>query len=108
MAATGGMRVGDKNSPGPAAYDVRELNKSSITFSFRPKTTIGNLPYIFSLIIKEPLTSPKFVPGPGTYPTVQTISPTGKYYISKFKNSKATLISPSRSKRFTELKSGMI
>jgi len=42
MAATGGQMVGDKNSPGPAAYDVRELNKSVIGFSFRPRTTIGN------------------------------------------------------------------
>jgi hypothetical protein len=94
MAVTGGMFVGDKKSPGPGAYDVREKNKTVLAFSFRPRPNI------------DPLTSPKFVPGPGTYPVLETISPKGKYYLSKFKGSGATLISPAHSRRFTELKPG--
>lgn len=41
MKLAGGMTVGDKNSPGPGAYDVRGLNKTSIRYSFRPKTSVG-------------------------------------------------------------------
>jgi len=94
MHITGGSFVGDKSSPGPGAYDVREKGKTKISFTFRPRTTTDNL------------TSPKFVPGPGTYPVLETISPKGKYPVSKYKGSGATLIAPSRSQRFTELKPG--
>jgi len=94
MHITGGSFVGDKNSPGPGAYDVRERGKTKISFSFRPRTT------------SEALTSPKFVPGPGTYPVLETISPKGKYNVSKYKGSGATLIAPARSQRFTDLKPG--
>lgn len=41
MAATGGMTTGDRNSPGPAAYNVRGLNQKNIAYTFRPKTTLG-------------------------------------------------------------------
>lgn len=54
----------------------------------------------------EALTSPKYVPGPGTYPIPQTINERGRYYNAKFKNSCATLFSPPRSKRFEEMKPG--
>jgi len=94
MQISGGQFVGDKNSPGPGAYDTRETGKTKISFSFRPRTTTDSL------------TSPKFVPGPGAYPQLETLTPKGKYYVSKFKSSGATLIAPSRSKRFTELKPG--
>jgi len=93
MAATGGQFVGDKKSPGPGAYDTRETNKTALSYSFRPRTNM------------EILTSPKFVPGPGTYPIVEGVSPKGTYPVSKFKNSGATLFSPPRSKRFADLKS---
>jgi len=92
MASTGSQTVGEKTSPGPAAYDVRELNKSKLAFSFRPRTTA------------EPLTSSKSVPGPGTYPVIEATNLKGKYYLSKFKGSGATSINPPRSKRFIELK----
>jgi hypothetical protein len=39
-------------------------------------------------------------PGPGTYQQCETIKKDGKYYISKYKSSGATLINPSKSKRF--------
>jgi len=95
MQLSGGQFVGDKNSPGPGAYDTRESNKTMISFSFRPRTTTENL------------TSPKFVPGPGSYPPTETLNVKGKYYVSKFKSSGATLISPARSKRFGEIKSAV-
>lgn len=41
-------------------------------------------------------------PGPGAYPVLETISPTGKMFISKYKSSTATIVSPARSKRFTD------
>lgn len=93
MAATGSQFVGEKKSPGPAAYDVRETNKSKLSYSFRPRTTI------------EALVSPKYVPGPGTYPVPESINARGNYHNSKFADSRATLISPPRSKRFVEVKS---
>jgi len=54
----------------------------------------------------ENLNSLKHVPGPGTYQSVETINAKGKYFVSKFKSSGATLVSPARSKRFDELKAG--
>lgn len=41
MLVTGGQYVGDKYSPGPGAYNTREINKTTIAFSFRPRTTTG-------------------------------------------------------------------
>jgi len=106
MQSTGSQNVGEKTSPGPAAYDVRELNKPKIAFTFRPRTTAGIKSYIYhlELIFIEPLVSSKSVPGPGTYPVIEATNIKGKYYLSKFKGSGATLISPSRSKRFIEFK----
>jgi len=49
MASTGSQNAGEKASPGPAAYDVRELNKSKISFTFRPRTTAGTESYIYHL-----------------------------------------------------------
>jgi len=94
MSATGSQFIGEKKSPGPAAYDIREKNKIQIAFSFRPRTQV------------EELTSPKFVPGPGSYPVFTATSPKGRYPISKFKNSCATLFSPARSRRFYDMKPG--
>jgi len=92
MSATGSQFVGEKKSPGPGAYDTRETNKTKLSYSFRPRTTI------------EALVSPKFVPGPGAYPIPESINSRGNYHLSKFTNSGATLISPARSKRFTDVK----
>jgi len=41
MQITGGQYVGDKGSPGPGAYDIRNINKTTIAYSFRPRTLIG-------------------------------------------------------------------
>jgi hypothetical protein len=94
MASTGSQFIGEKQSPGPGAYDVREKMKSVLSYSFRPRNET------------EVLTSPKFVPGPGSYPVFVATSPKGKYPISNFKGSGATLFSPVRSKRFYDLKPG--
>lgn len=40
------------------------------------------------------------IPGPGSYPMLPSISKDGKYYLSKFKNSKASAFNPPSSKRF--------
>ena len=48
MAVTGGMMVGDKNSPGPGAYDVRGINSTHICYTFRPRTNIGIKYHIFN------------------------------------------------------------
>lgn len=93
MAATGGQFVGEKKSPGPGAYDTREALKLKLAYTIRPKTT------------SEQTHTSVFTPGPGTYESVQTIQPKGKYFVSKFKSSGATLVSPARSRRFYPLKS---
>jgi len=89
MAITGGMFVGDKTSPGPGAYDTRESNKATIAFTFKSRTPGP-----------DGFSTGRHVPGPGAYPTPQTISPNGRYFVSKFKNSGANTFSPSRSSRF--------
>jgi len=92
MLVTGGQSVGEKTSPGPGAYNTREINKTNISYSFRPRTNTDGL-----------ISSAK-VPGPGTYLTIGTIDPKGRYNVSKFKNSGATIIAPSRSIRFASAK----
>ena len=42
------------------------------------------------------------IPGPGSYPVLPSISKDGKYFVSKFKNSKASAFNPPTSKRFAQ------
>jgi hypothetical protein len=102
MAATGAQFVGERASPGPAAYDVRESNKVKLAFTFRPRVTQG----IFTLrtLILDLNPTQKIVPGPGTYQTVDDINPKGRYNVSKFKNSGATVIPPAHSNRWANSK----
>ena len=44
----------------------------------------------------------KFTPGPGNYPPLPSINEKGKYHVSHYPNSGATLFNPPRSKRFPE------
>ena len=44
----------------------------------------------------------KFTPGPGNYPPLPSINEKGRFPISKYTNSCATLFNPPRSKRFPE------
>lgn len=89
MLVTGGAFVGDKTSPGPGAYDVRETNKVSLAYSFRPRTNSTEAHH-----------TSQQAPGPGTYPLLETISPKGKLFISKYKSASTTVFSPATSKRF--------
>lgn len=89
MLVTGGQYVGDKNSPGPGAYDTRNINKVVISYTFKGRTTAP-----------EGLTTARTVPGPGAYPLLSTLTPKGKYFVSKFKDSGAPIIPPARSARF--------
>jgi len=89
MAVTGSQFIGDKASPGPGAYDTRESNKVAISYTFKGRTTAP-----------EGLTTIRHVPGPGTYPAYDTLRPSGKYFVSKFKNSGASSFAPPRSSRF--------
>lgn len=48
----------------------------------------------------------KKAPGPGAYQTIDSINLKGKYTTSKFRNSGASIIAPSRSQRFATFKAG--
>jgi len=67
----------------------------NIKYSMRMKTLNPG----FSIKIDE-LTSITINPGPGTYEFKETITKTGKLYISKHKSSGCTTINPPTSKRF--------
>lgn len=91
MAVTGGMMAGDRNSPGPGAYNIRGINQKNIAYTFRAKTTQGkphNLAFLAHFRL-ELLVSNKYVPGPGAYNPPGQISKDGKYFVSKFKNTGA-------------------
>jgi len=91
MLVTGGAFVGDKTSPGPGAYDVRETNKVSLAYSFRPRTNSTEAHH-----------TSQQAPGPGTYPLLETISPKGKLFVSKYKSASTTVFAPATSKRFDD------
>lgn len=97
MLVTGGQYVGDKNSPGPGAYDTREINKKIFAYSFKGR---GPAP--------ETMTTSRLVPGPGAYPQFSTLSPKGEYFVSKFKNSGASSFAPPKSARFSQDKEGQL
>jgi len=82
MPVPGGMFVGDKTSPGPGAYNVREINKKSIAFTFRTKATA------------DVLVTNRKIPGPGAYELSDSFNKTGRYFLSNHKNSLAGIISP--------------
>jgi len=45
----------------------------------------------------------KTIPGPGTYPIIQSISPKGNQFLSKYNSSKASVFHPPNSVRFKEI-----
>jgi len=91
MMVTGSQYVGEKKSPGPGAYDVRETNKMVISYSFKGRTQAP-----------EAMTTTKIVPGPGAYPNYETINSKGTYYVSKYKSSGASTFAPPHSERWTD------
>mmetsp|Transcript_35612 Transcript_35612/g.34646 ORF Transcript_35612/g.34646 Transcript_35612/m.34646 type:complete len:149 (+) Transcript_35612:450-896(+) len=50
------------------------------------------------------MTTVKINPGPGAYENKPALNDKGSYFVSKFQNSMATTINPSRSVRFLQLK----
>lgn len=46
MQISGGMFVGDKNSPGPGAYDTRETNKVVVAYTFKSRTASGGKSFL--------------------------------------------------------------
>jgi hypothetical protein len=93
MAVTGSQFVGEKKSPGPGAYDVRETNKVAISYSFKGRSPAP-----------EAMTTTKIVPGPGAYSNYDTMTPKGSLYLSKYKSSGASTFAPPHSGRFDSTK----
>ena len=84
-------RKADKNNPGPGTYTLpSKIGSEGLKYTLKPKIQNNMLKYISS------------IPGPGHYATPQATSKNGSYFNSKFKNSRAGIISPSRSVRFPD------
>jgi len=86
MLVTGGQFLGSKNAPGPGQYNTRDVNKTKISFTFRPKTSLDNM-----------LTSSK-TPGPGSYTSIDATNNSGKYVVSTHNNSRAPRFNPPTAK----------
>ncbi|CAD8202217.1 unnamed protein product [Paramecium octaurelia] len=87
MWQTGIMGGLNKVTPGPGKYESQST-LSQTRYTMRPKNQ------------QDIMILTKNVPGPGAYNSVQGIDSKGRYPISKFSNSCATLFNPPRSKRF--------
>jgi len=61
--------------------------------------------YYCNIPIESHNTSLK-APGPGQYPLLETISPKGKIFISKYKSAATTVFSPASSDRFAKKEDG--
>ena len=72
---------------GPGKYELPST-LSHTKYTMRPKT------HADIMILT------KGIPGPGAYEAIPAINDKGRYTLSKFSNSCATLINPSRSRRF--------
>lgn len=79
--------------PGPSKYEILKLNLGP-TFTMRKK-----LPAINKTMSFEPQNNN---PGSGRYENPESLSPTGRYSVSKHKGTGATLFNPKRSTRFFE------
>jgi hypothetical protein len=81
--------------PGPGTYN-QNSSLSKISFTFKSKTING-----------DPLILPsRKVPGPGTYEETLKINKMGKYFVSNYRNSLASVFHPAKSKRFSPSKMG--
>ncbi|CAD8188050.1 unnamed protein product [Paramecium pentaurelia] len=88
MASTGILGTLNLKTPAPGTYDLGST-LSDIRYTMRPKPQ------------KSSLISNAKVPGPGQYESLPAIHEKGRYPISKYSNSCATLFNPKSSKRFT-------
>jgi hypothetical protein len=83
----------DRTIPGPGQYASTALiGNQGAKFTMRPKTV--NMQF---------KTTAMFTPGPGQYQVPQSVNEKGNYFVSKYKNSSATVINPARSVRFKEI-----
>ncbi|CAD8109883.1 unnamed protein product [Paramecium primaurelia] len=90
MASTGILGNLNSKTPAPGTYDLGStLSDIRYTMRQRPKTNFMVL-------------TGKEIPGPGTYESLPAVNPVGKYPISKYNNSCATLFNPKNSKRFVK------
>jgi len=81
----------DRCTPGPGTYNLpQSVGKDGLHYTLKPRLNTSQLRLS------------KDMPGPGTYETPTTTSKTGNYFNSKFRNSKAKVFDPSRSKRFSD------
>lgn len=93
----GGRRSpkGFEQDPGPAHYefDNKQIGIDALKYTMKPKIQS----------IHDPLEQAKRhgSPGPGTYKSIG-IDKDGKYSVSNIPNSKASVWSPSKSKRFKD------
>lgn len=80
--------------PGPGTYSVvGQTGKHSLKYSLRPKT-------IYQGKVQGKLGATSKTPGPGAYRTLETVTKTGRQFVSRFGNSGAAVFSPPRSQRF--------
>jgi hypothetical protein len=82
-----------------------QINRKSLTHSDLKWLRVI---YMRNNVISDLNPTQKIVPGPGTYHTVDDINPKGRYNISKFKNSGATVIPPAHSNRWANQKDSNI
>eukprot|EP00350_Pseudokeronopsis_sp_OXSARD2_P009928 CAMPEP_0170548716 /NCGR_PEP_ID=MMETSP0211-20121228/6940_1 /TAXON_ID=311385 /ORGANISM="Pseudokeronopsis sp., Strain OXSARD2" /LENGTH=220 /DNA_ID=CAMNT_0010854339 /DNA_START=98 /DNA_END=757 /DNA_ORIENTATION=- len=83
----------DKSIPGPGQYRIQGLLGSAEKYTLRPKT-----------VNQEFNTTIRFNPGPGQYEPKPSLNSQGSYFVSKFRNSLAQTMAPSRSQRFISFK----
>lgn len=79
--------------PGPGTYENNKTERG-LRYTLRDRTRVSN-----KLMSIE---SQNENPGPGRYENPETLSPRGKYTVSKYPGSGATLFNPRRSARFFE------
>jgi hypothetical protein len=100
MNTTGIVKKYLENVPGyliysrPGTYNDKSY-LSNIKYTMRPRTLNPS-----NYINLDEQTTIKINPGPGAYEKVETMTKNGKCFISKHKNSGATIINPACSKRF--------
>lgn len=101
MWQTGILGGVNKITPGPGKYDLG-TTLSQTKYTMRPKTQEDFM--ILNKFVPGKSNFYNILKGPGTYTHQPAINPVGKYNLSQYNNSCATLFNPPRSMRFKELK----
>lgn len=92
----------DPNVPGPGQYQIPGIvGIEASKYTMRPKTVDPrNFSKSVYFLLEKLLF--KTQPGPGTYEPKAAFNEKGSYFVSKFKNSLATIIDPQSSVRFRD------